>query len=405
MQAGHETMRHSECLGRISPSPTVSISALARDMKRSGKDVISLSAGEPDFDTPGNIKEAAKAAIDAGHTKYTDVDGVPRLKEAIASKFSRENGLAYGPEEISVASGGKQILFNAVLATVNPGDEAVIPAPYWVSYPDIVRLAGGTPVIVDTSGAGLKLSPGLLEPAITERTRWLVINSPSNPSGAGYSRAELEGLAEVLERHPHVWILSDDIYEHLSYPPFEFCALVQAAPELKDRTLTVNGVSKAYSMTGWRIGYAGGPSELISAMRKLQSQSTTNPCSISQWAAVEALEGPQDHIKSSLSVFQRRRDLVVGMLNEAPGVECPVPEGAFYVYPDIGGCVGKTTPGGTLIASDEDFASALLRETGVAVVFGGAFGASPNFRLSYAASDSDLRAACLRIQEFCGSLQ
>ncbi len=395
----------SDLLAGVKPSPTIAMSSLALEMKAAGKDVIGLAAGEPDFDTPDNIKIAAKDAINKGKTKYTAPDGMPELKQAICAKFARENGLTYQPSQVSVSSGGKQVLFNALLATLNPGDEVIIPAPYWVSYPDMVKIAGGSPVI---ASAGLethyKLTPQQLEAAITPRTKWLIFNSPSNPTGAGYSRAELKGLTDVLLRHPHVWMMSDDMYEHLAYDGFQFCTPAEVEPLLYARTLTVNGVSKAYAMTGWRIGYAAGPEPLIAAMRKIQSQSTSNPCTISQWAAVEALNGPQTYITTSRPIFQIRRDLVVAMLNDAKGITCPMPEGAFYVYPSIKGCIGKVSQGGTTINSDESFATALLQETGVAVVFGAAFGLSPNFRVSYATSEAALKTACTRIQEFCAAL-
>jgi aspartate aminotransferase len=390
----------------VKPSPTIAISTKAMELKAAGKDIIALSAGEPDFDTPDNIKQAAKAAIDAGKTKYTAPDGIPELKQAICAKFKRENGLEYTPAQISVGTGGKQVLYNALVATLNPGDEVIIPAPYWVSYPDMVLLGGGTPVPVEaTLENGFKLRPDQLESAITPKTKWLIFNSPSNPSGAGYTRDELKGLTDVLMRHPHVWVMTDDMYEHISYPPFEFCTPVQVEPGLYERTLTVNGVSKAYAMTGWRIGYAGGPEHLIAAMRKVQSQSTSNPCSISQWAAVEALNGPQDYIQFSRDAFQRRRDLVVSMLNQATGIQCQTPEGAFYVYPSIKDCIGRATPGGTVIENDEVFCTELLEAEGVAAVFGAAFGLSPNFRVSYATSDEALEDACQRIQRFCASLR
>ncbi len=395
----------SATLARVKPSPTIAVTTKAAELKAAGRDIIGLGAGEPDIDTPQNIKDAAVAAIAAGKTKYTAVDGIPELKRAICEKFRRENGLDYRPAQISVGTGGKQILYNALMATLNPGDEVVIPAPYWVSYPDMVLLAGGTPVPVEASlQTGYKLMPDHLEAAITPKTKWLIFNSPSNPTGAGYSRDELKALTDVLLRHPHVWVMTDDMYEHLVFDGFEFCTPAQVEPALYDRTLTCNGVSKAYAMTGWRIGYAGGPEDLIAAMRKVQSQSTSNPCTISQWAAVEALTGPQDFLAENNKVFQRRRDLVVGLLNEAPGVTCPVPEGAFYVYPSIAGCIGKTSAGGTLIDNDEAFATALLEETGVAVVFGAAFGLSPNFRVSYATSDDALSEACGRIGRFCAGL-
>ena len=395
----------SKTLARVKPSPTIAVSTLAAELKAQGKDVIGLGAGEPDFDTPENIKQAAKAAIDAGKTKYTAPDGIIELKQAICAKFKRDNGLDYTPKQVSVGTGGKQILYNALMATLNPGDEVVIPAPYWVSYPDMVLLAGGEPVIAMASADNAyKLTPEALEAAITPKTKWFIFNSPSNPTGAGYTAAELKGLTDVLMRHPHVWVMTDDMYEHLVYDGFQFATPAQVEPGLYDRTLTCNGVSKAYAMTGWRIGYAAGPEELIGAMRKIQSQSTSNPSSISQWAAVEALDGTQGYIAENNAVFKRRRDLVVEMLNAAEGVVCPVPEGAFYVYPSIEGCIGKTSPGGKRIGTDEDFATALLEEKGVAVVFGGAFGLSPNFRVSYATSDENLKTACTRIQEFCAAL-
>ncbi len=395
----------SDTLARVKPSPTIAVTNKAADLKAAGEDVIGLGAGEPDFDTPRNIKDAAIAAIEAGKTKYTAVDGIIELKEAIVAKFKRENDLDYTPAQVTISGGGKQILYNALMATLNPGDEVVIPAPYWVSYPDMVLLAGGEPVIAEASiQTNYKLTPDQLEAAITPKTKWLIFNSPSNPTGAGYSRSELKGLTDVLMRHPHVWVMTDDMYEHLAYDDFEFCTPAQVEPALYDRTLTVNGVSKAYAMTGWRIGYAAGPEKLIGAMRKIQSQSTSNPCSVSQWAAVEALNGPQDYLVTNNVTFKRRRDLVVSMLNEIDGLTCPVPEGAFYVYPSIGGLIGKTSAKGTKITDDEAFASALLEETGVAVVFGAAFGLSPNFRISYATSDDALAEACARIQTFCAGL-
>lgn len=396
----------SDTLARVKPSPTIAVTTKAAELKAAGKDVIGLGAGEPDFDTPQNIKDAAKAAIDAGKTKYTAVDGIPELKKAICAKFKRDNGLDYTPDQVTVGTGGKQVLYNALMATLNPGDEVVIPAPYWVSYPDMVLLAGGAPVIAEAGpDTAYKLTPQALEAAITPKTKWLIFNSPSNPTGAGYTWDELKALTDVLLRHPHVWVMSDDMYEHLVYGDFEFCTPAQVEPQLYDRTLTVNGVSKAYAMTGWRIGYAAGPKELIGAIRKIQSQSTSNPCSVSQWAAVEALTGPQDYIAENNKIFQRRRDMVIEMLNAADGVQCPVPEGAFYVYPSIAGCIGKTSAGGTQISDDEAFATALLEEKGVAVVFGAAFGTSPCFRVSYATSDEALREACTRIQDFCAGLK
>ncbi|NNF73474.1 MAG: pyridoxal phosphate-dependent aminotransferase [Rhodobacteraceae bacterium] len=395
----------STTLSRIKPSPTIAVSNLALELKAAGQDVIGLGAGEPDFDTPENIRAAGKHAIDAGHTRYTAVDGIPELKAAICDKFRRDNGLDYTVAQVTVGSGGKQVLFNAFLATLNPGDEVIVPAPYWVSYPDMVLLAGGTPVFVTASiDTGFKMTPDALEAAITPRTRWLIFNSPSNPTGAGYNRDELAALTKVLLRHPHVWVLTDDMYEHIAFDGFTFCTPAEVEPRLYDRTLTMNGVSKAYAMTGWRIGYAAGPQELIAGMRKVQSQTTSNPCSISQWAAVEALTGTQDFLAPNARLFQRRRDLVVSMLNDAEGITCPVPQGAFYVYPSLAGCIGKTSPNGTLITDDESFATALLEETGVAVVFGAAFGLSPHFRVSYAVADEVLKDACTRIQRFCAAL-
>ena len=395
----------SDTLARVKPSPTVAVTQLAAELKAQGKDVIGLGAGEPDFDTPENIKEAAIAAIHAGKTKYTAPDGIAELKQAICAKFKRENGLDYAPAQISVSTGGKQVLYNAFMATLNPGDEVIIPAPYWVSYPDMVLLGQGTPVIIEGKPElGYKITPELLEAAITPKTKWFLFNSPSNPTGAGYSRDELKALTEVLMRHPHVWVMTDDMYEHLAYDGFEFCTPAQVEPGLYDRTLTCNGVSKAYAMTGWRIGYAAGPEKLIAAMRKVQSQSTSNPCTISQWAAVEALNGTQDFLAPNNETFKRRRDLVVEALSAIEGITCPVPEGAFYVYPSIKGLIGKTTDKGVKIENDEDFAKALLEDTGVAVVFGAAFGLSPNFRISYATSDEALVEACRRIKSFCDTL-
>ncbi len=395
----------SQTLDRVKPSPTIAVTTKAGELKAAGRDVIGLGAGEPDFDTPQNIKDAAVAAIAAGKTKYTAVDGIPELKQAICAKFARDNDLTYTPEQVSVGTGGKQILYNAFMATLNPGDEVIIPAPYWVSYPDMVLLGGGTPVVI--KGAlerGYKITAAQLEAAITPQTKWFLFNSPSNPTGAGYSWDELKALTDVLLRHPHVWVMTDDMYEHLAYGDFTFCTPAQVEPQLYARTLTVNGVSKAYAMTGWRIGYAAGPVELIKAMRKVQSQSTSNPCSISQWAAIEALSGTQDFLAPNNEMFVRRRDLVVRMLNEAKGITCPTPEGAFYVYPSIAECIGKTSAQGHAIADDEAFATALLEETGVAVVFGAAFGLSPHFRVSYATSDAALEEACNRIIRFCDGL-
>jgi aspartate aminotransferase len=395
----------SAALNRIKPSPTIAVTAKARALKAEGRDVISLGAGEPDFDTPDTIKEAAIRAIREGKTKYTDVDGIPELKAAIVAKFARENGLTYKPSQISVGTGGKQVLYNALIATLDAGDEVIIPTPYWVSYPDIVLLGGGTPVFAPTTmETGFKLTAAALEAAITPKTKWLIFNSPSNPSGAAYTESELRALTDVLMRHPHVWLLSDDMYEHLTFDGFRFVTPVQIEPGLYDRTLTMNGVSKAYAMTGWRIGYAGGPEPLIKAMAKLQSQSTSNPSSIAQYAAVEALNGPQDFIPKNAALFAERRDLVVSMLNQATGIKCPKPEGAFYVYPSCAGTMGKTTPRGTMLKTDEDFVTALLEEEGVAVVQGAAFGLSPFFRISYATGTETLEEACRRIQRFCASL-
>lgn len=395
----------SDAIGRIKPSPTIAVSSLARELKAAGNDVIGLGAGEPDFETPDNIKKAAIDAINRGETRYTAVDGIPELKQAICAKFKRDNDLDYVPAQITVGTGGKQVLFNALMATLNPGDEVVIPAPYWVSYPDIVLLAGGTPVFADAGQeSGFKLQPEALEAAITDKTKWLIFNSPSNPSGAAYSHDELKALTDVLMKHPQVWVLTDDMYEHLVYDDFKFATPAQVEPGLYDRTLTMNGVSKAYCMTGWRIGYAGGPESLIKAMSKLQSQSTSNPSSVSQWAAVEGLNGPQDFIPKHNKVFKERRDLVVSMLNQANGISCITPEGAFYVYPSCAGTLGKTTAGGKKLETDEDFVTALLEEEGVAAVQGSAFGLSPHFRISYATSTEALEEACQRIQRFCGSL-
>jgi aspartate aminotransferase len=396
----------SATLARVKPSATLATDQKARELKANGKDVISLGAGEPDFDTPENIKEAAIKAIRDGKTKYTTVDGIPELKQAIVDKFARENGLTYKTSQVNVSPGGKPVIFNAMIATLNPGDEVVVPAPYWVSYPDMVRLAGGTPVFASTTAAaGFKLKPAELEAAITPRTRWLILNSPSNPSGAAYTKDELKGLAEVLLRHPQVWILTDDMYEHLMFDDAPFWTIAQVEPALYDRTLTMNGVSKAYAMTGWRIGYCAGPEPLIKLMAKVMSQSTSNPASISQYAAVEALNGPQDFIKPNAKLFQERRDLVVSMLNQARGLHCPTPDGAFYVYPSCEALIGKTAPSGKVISSDGDFANELLETEGVAVVFGEAFGLSPFFRISYATANNVLEDACSRIQRFCGSVK
>ena len=396
----------SDALNRIQPSATIAISTQALVLQAEGKTVIGLAAGEPDFDTPDNIKDAAIAAIKSGKTKYTAVDGIPELKKAIVDKFARENGLAYKTSQVSVGTGGKQVLFNALMATINPGDEVIVPAPYWVSYPDIVMLAGGVPVIVQgPADKGFKLQATDLARAITPKTKWLILNSPSNPSGAAYSRDEMKALTDVLVQNPHVWILSDDMYEHLVYDDFVFTTPAQVEPRLYDRTLTMNGVSKSYCMTGWRIGYGAGPEALIKAMAKLQSQSTSNPSSIAQWAAVEALNGPQDFIAQHNTVFKGRRDLVVSMLNQAKGIKCATPEGAFYVYPSCAGTIGKTAPSGKLISNDEDFVGELLASEGVAAVHGAAFGTSPNFRISYATATTTLEDACQRIQRFCAALR
>jgi aspartate aminotransferase len=395
----------SQTLDRVKPSPTITVTTKAAELKAAGRDIIALGAGEPDFDTPENIKAAAVRAIAAGKTKYTAPDGMPELKQAICKKLLRDNKLSYATAQVSVGTGGKQILYNALIATINAGDEVIIPAPYWVSYPDMVLLAGGTPVFAEASVEnGYKLTAAELEAAITPKTKWLIFNSPSNPTGAGYNWNELSALTDVLLRHPHVWIMTDDMYEHLAYGDFEFCTPAEVEPALYERTLTCNGVSKAYAMTGWRIGYAAGPQHLIAAMRKVQSQSTSNPCSVSQWAALEALNGTQEFLTANNRIFSRRRDLVVKMLNEAEGITCPTPQGAFYVYPSVAGLIGKKTPNGLIIKDDETFATALLDGVGVAVVFGAAFGLSPNFRVSYATSDVNLQEACKRIQNFCRRL-
>ena len=396
----------SAALARVKPSATVAVTDKARALKAAGRNVIGLGAGEPDFDTPGNIKLAAVRAIEAGKTKYTDVGGIPELKDAIIAKFKRENGLTYKRNQIIVSTGGKQVLYNALVATLNPGDEVIIPAPYWVSYPEMVLLAGGEPVhIVCPAEQGFKLQPAALEKAITPKTKWIILNSPSNPTGAAYTREELKALTDVLVKHPHVWVMTDDMYEHLVYDGFRFATPAEVEPKLFDRTLTVNGVSKAYSMTGWRIGYAGGASDLITAMTTIQSQATHAPSTVSQWAAVEALNGPQDFIPRHNKIFQERRDLVVSMLNQANGLKCPTPEGAFYVYPSCAGTMGKTTTSGKVLATDEDFVTELLEQEGVAVVHGSAFGLGPAFRISYATKTEDLEEACRRIQRFCGNLK
>jgi aspartate aminotransferase len=396
----------AQSLSRIKPSPTLAMTQKSRELKASGRDVIGLAAGEPDFDTPNNIKEAAIAAIRRGETKYTNIEGIPELRAAIARKFKRENNLDYAPAQCFVSPGGKSIIYNAMMATLNEGDEVIVPAPYWVSYPDIVLLAGAKPVVVETRlEDGFRLTPEALDAAITKKTKWIIFNQPSNPTGACYTREQLKALTDVLLKHPQVWILADDMYEHLVFGGFKFHTVAEIEPKLYDRTLTMNGVSKAYAMTGWRIGYCAGPQPLIAAMAKLQSQSATNATSISQWASVEALDGTQDFIPKFQKVFEARRDLVVSMLNQSRGIECPVPEGAFYVYPSIRKLIGTKTPNGVTIDNDEDFANALLDAEGVAVVHGAAFGLSPFFRISYATSDKVLEDACGRIQRFCGNLR
>ncbi|GLK81416.1 pyridoxal phosphate-dependent aminotransferase [Methylopila turkensis] len=396
----------ADALSRVKPSATIAVSQKARELKAQGRDVIGLGAGEPDFDTPQNIKDAAIDAIRRGETKYPPVAGIPPLREAIAQKFKRENGLDYKASQTLVGTGGKQILYNAFVATLNPGDEVVIPAPYWVSYPEMVAINGGTPVLLPTTlEQGFKVQPEALDAAITPKTKWVLLNSPSNPSGAAYSRAEIKALTDVLLRHPHVWILTDDMYEHLVFGGFEFTTPAQVEPALYERTLTMNGVSKAYCMTGWRIGYAAGPDSLIKAMEMVQGQQTSGACTIAQWAALEALAGPQNFLPGFRVAFERRRDLVVSMLNQANGLNCPTPEGAFYVYPSCAGAIGRTAPSGKVIATDEDFVSELLEAEGVAVVHGSAFGLGPNFRISYATADETLEEACSRIQRFCGSLR
>ena len=393
-------------LARVKPSPTMAITALATELKEAGRNVIALSQGEPDFDTPPNIREAGIAAIRRGETRYTVFDGRIELKRAVCEKFARENGLKYEPTQITVSNGGKQVLYNALVATLSPGDEVVIPAPYWVSYPEMVLLCDGEPVpVACPQNNGFKMRPEDLDAAITPKTKWLILNSPSNPSGAAYTERDLRALAEVLRRHEHVWIMTDDMYEHLVYDDFEYRTIAQVEPLLYERTLTVNGVSKAYCMTGWRIGYGGGPRELIRAMGAVQSNSTANPCSISQAAAIEALTGPQDFIPKHNKLFKERRDLVVDWLNRVPGLYCPLPEGAFYVYPSCAGIIGKRTPDGRTIETDEDFVRYLLEAEGVAVVHGGAFGLAPYFRISYATSNEELREACTRIERACRALQ
>src|SRR4030088_2324703 len=393
-------------LARVKPSPTMAITALATELKAAGRDVIALSQGEPDFDTPANIREAGIRAIQNGETRYTVFDGRIELKRAICGKFKRENGLDYETSQITVSNGGKQVLYNALVATLNPGDEVIIPAPYWVSYPEMVLLAGGEPVAVPTTmETGFKMTAAALERAITPKTKWLILNSPSNPTGSAYTKSELKALTDVLVKHPHVWVLTDDMYEHLVYDDFEFFTPAQVEPRLYERTLTLNGVSKAYCMTGWRIGFAGGAEPLIKAMAMIQSQSTSNPAAVSQWASVEALNGPKDFIPKHNKIFKERRDLCVAMLNQAKGIVCPKPEGAFYVFPSCAGTMGKTAPTGKKLASDEDFVTELLEAEGVAVVQGSAFGLGPAFRISYATATTALQDACERIQRFCGNLR
>ncbi|MAU40667.1 MAG: aspartate aminotransferase [Kordiimonas sp.] len=396
----------ADALSRIKPSPTMAVTAKAAELRRAGRDVIGLGAGEPDFDTPDNIKEAAIKAIHDGKTKYTAADGLPELKEAVCEKFKRDNGLTYAPNQITVNCGGKHTIYNAMMATLNQGDEVIIPAPYWVSYPDITLLAGGTPVIVEaTIDTDFKMTAAQLEAAITPKTKWVILNSPSNPTGAAYNRAEMKALTDVLMRHPHVWVFADDIYEHIVYDGFEHVTPAQVEPGLYERTLTMNGVAKGYAMTGWRIGFAGGAPELIKAMAKIQSQSTSNPCTISQYASIEALLGTQEFLRPRAEAFRKRRDLVVSMLNEAEGIECPTPEGAFYVYPSCAGLIGKTTPDGKVLESDLDVSTYLLEAEGIAVVHGEAFGLSPHFRVSYATSEEILTEACTRIQRACAALK
>lgn len=396
----------ADSLNRVKPSPTIAVSTKAAELKAAGRDVIGLGAGEPDFDTPDNIKEAAIKAIWDGQTKYTPADGTPEVKKAVCEKFKRDNGLDYAPNQITVNNGGKHTIYNALVATLNPGDEVVIPTPYWVSYPDMVLLAGGTPVFAEaTLENNFKLQPEDLAAAINDKTKWVILNSPSNPSGAAYSRAEMKALTDILLKYPHVWVMVDDMYEHIVYDDFEFVTPAQLEPKLYERTLTINGVAKAYAMTGWRIGFAGGPVELINAIRKVQSQSTSNPCSISQAAAVEALTGTQHFLKERAAVFQQRRDMVVEMLSEIDGLVCPKPEGAFYVYPSIAGLIGKTTPDGKVIETDLDFCTYILEAEGVAAVHGEAFGLSPHFRVSYATSDEALIEACKRIKRACEVLR
>ena len=396
----------SDAVNRVAPSATIAVTTKAAELRRAGEDVIGLGAGEPDFDTPDHIKQAAMQAINDGKTKYTPADGLPELKDAICAKFKRDNDLNYSPDQVHVAPGGKPVIYNALISTLNKGDEVIIPAPYWVSYPEMVKLCGGSPVIIPCGpNAHYKLTPEALEQAITPKTKWVILNSPSNPTGAAYSKDELKALADTLLRHPQVWVLTDDMYEHLVYDGFDYATIAQVEPALYDRTLTMNGVSKAYAMTGWRIGYAAGPAPLIKTMRKVISQTTSNPCSISQWAAVEALNGSHDFLPERNGVFKQRRDFVVSELNKADGLTCATPEGAFYVYPNCAGVIGKTAPSGNVIETDADFASELLETEKVAVVMGEAFGLSPAFRISYATSTEALEKAMARIQKFCAALQ
>jgi aspartate aminotransferase len=395
----------AERMGRIQPSPTIAVTQKAAELKAMGRDVLGLGAGEPDFDTPDHIRKAAKEAIDRGETRYTAVAGTLALREAIRAKHLKDNKLDYTPEQITVGCGGKQVIYNALMATLDPGDEVIIPAPYWVSYPDIVLLCGGDPMILQCSAeTGFKVQPGDLERMISSNTKWLILNSPSNPTGSAYRREELQAIAEVLVRHPHVWVMTDDIYEHIVYDAFTFTTIAEVDPRLYDRTLTLNGCSKTYCMTGWRVGWGAGPAQLIKAMNTVQSQSTTHTSSISQAAAVAALAGPQDFIQKNNEIFRQRRDLVVAMLNEAPGLQCPTPEGAFYVYPSCAGVIGKKTTGGTTIATDDDFITYLLEAEGIAAVQGSAFGLSPYFRVSYATATPVLEEACRRIQRACAAL-
>ena len=392
-------------LNRIQPSPTIAMSIKARELKAEGKDIIELAAGEPDFPTPSHIIEAAEEAMSRGETKYTDPDGTPALKQAVCDKFKRDNNLEYVTSQVTIGTGGKQVLYNALMATLNEGDEVIIPAPYWVSYPDMVLLAEGTPKIVECPlDKNFILQPEDLDRAITPKTKWIILNSPSNPTGSGYTWDDMKKITDVLIRHPNIWVMTDDMYEHLVYDAFKFCTPTEVEPELYSRTLTVNGMSKAFCMTGWRIGYAAGPENLITAIRKIQSQSTSNPSSISQAASVAALNGPMDFLAKNNEVFKQRRDLVCSMLNQASGITCPTPDGAFYVYPSCAGLIGKKTPDGKVLKSDEDVVSYFLETEGIAAVHGAAFGLSPHFRISYATSTEALEDACQRIQRACTAL-